>query len=207
MKSTVNGGVHGHRAIVFLSPYIPTVDRAQWKKKVLPHWITKCKCLLYNRCTYPVYTWWIHALENRVIHCFWYPHALTTETLLYTLAASQSHAFSLDQAHEVTAGGGQRSLSRAKSEPSLSTESVCVSTTKSIMEFTEHEAMLMVSCFHAGWKWNLIILYNIYNRKFTGFQILVILLALWTYKQLLQSLKPNASCSFLRLLRYNYTSC
>ena len=46
------------------------------KKKVLQHCITKCICLLYNRCTYPVYTWWIHAMENSVIHCFWYPHAL-----------------------------------------------------------------------------------------------------------------------------------
>ena len=46
------------------------------KKESLQHCITKCICLLYNRCTYPVYTWWIHAMENSVIHCFWYPHAL-----------------------------------------------------------------------------------------------------------------------------------
>ena len=34
--STVDGGVHGHRAFVFLSPYIPMVDRGALPRLTLP---------------------------------------------------------------------------------------------------------------------------------------------------------------------------
>ena len=33
--STVDGGVHGRQAIIFLSPYIPTVDRAALPRQTL----------------------------------------------------------------------------------------------------------------------------------------------------------------------------
>ena len=40
--STVDGGVHGHRAFVFLSPYIPMVDRGALPRLTLNDAIYVC---------------------------------------------------------------------------------------------------------------------------------------------------------------------
>ena len=49
--STVNGSVHRHRAIVYLSPYIPMVDRGALPRQALSDART---CLLCGVCMFCV---------------------------------------------------------------------------------------------------------------------------------------------------------
>ena len=112
---------------------------AQCKEKVFPHCIAKCICLLYNKCTHTLEILWIHATENSVIHCFWYPHALYSCFPHFCVILGRNTAVNCSRSHAF--------FSNSAMGQKVGVQSFHF--TRESMESDEYEAWLMVSLFRS----------------------------------------------------------